>query len=87
MASYEIAFRNSVARDLRALPRKDVRRILNRVQALALDPRPAGCEKLTGRELYRVRQGAYRIVYEIEDARLIVLIIRVAHRSDIYRKT
>lgn len=85
MASYELVFKKSVAKDLRAFPKKDVQRLLRRIRALAEDPRPAGCEKLTGRNRYRVRQGAYRILYEIEDARLIVLVVKVAHRREVYR--
>jgi len=86
MASYEIVFRKSVAKDLRAFPKDDVTRILERIRSLADDPRPPGCEKLSGLERYRLRQGAYRIVYEIEDARLVVLVVRVGHRSDVYRR-
>lgn len=86
MASYEIVFKKSVARDLRELPREDVRRILNRIRLLAEDPRPAGCQKLSGGDRYRVRQGAYRIVYGIEDARLVVMIVKVGHRRDVYRQ-
>lgn len=85
MASYELVFRKSVAKDLKALPRRDVRRILRRIRSLADDPRPAGSEKLSGRELYRIRQDLYRIVYAIEDSRLIVEVIRVAHRREVYR--
>jgi len=85
MASYELVFKKSVAKDLRAFPKRDVQRLLRRIRALAEDPRPAGCEKLTGRNRYRVRQGAYRILYEIEDARLIVLVVKVAHRREVYR--
>ncbi len=62
MASYELTFRKSVARDLRPLPKQDVVRILRRIRSLADDPRPAGCEKLSGQERYRVRQGRYRII-------------------------
>ena len=86
MASYEIAFKKSVARDLRTLPREDVRRILSRIRSLTDDPRPAGCEKLSGKDLYRVRQGDYRIVYTIEDASLIVVIVKVGHRRNVYRR-
>ena len=86
MASYELAFRKSVARDLRAFPKQDVLRIIRRIKSLADDPRPAGCEKLSGQERNRVRQGSYRIIYEIEDARLIVLVVKVGHRRDIYRR-
>lgn len=85
MASYELVFKKSVAKDLRAFPSAHVRRILQRIRALANDPRPPGCEKLSGQERYRVRQGAYRIVYEIEDSRLVVLVVRVGHRRDVYR--
>lgn len=85
MANYEIVFKKSVAKDLRNIPGRDVQRILSRIRSLADDPRPAGYEKLGGRELYRIRQGVYRIVYAVEDARLTVQVIRVAHRKDVYR--
>lgn len=85
MASYELAFKQSVTKDLRALPRKDVRRIMQRIRALADNPRPPGCEKLSAQERYRVRQGSYRIIYEVLDGRLVVLIVKVAHRRDVYR--
>ena len=81
MASYELQFRKSVAKDLRALPNQDVKRILQRIRALANDPRPAGFEKLSSQERYRVRQGSYRIVYEVKDSHLIVLVVRVGHRK------
>ncbi|MEX0958495.1 MAG: type II toxin-antitoxin system RelE/ParE family toxin [Burkholderiales bacterium] len=85
MASYELVFKKSVAKDLRAFPKQDVRRILQRIRSLADNPRPMGCEKLSGQERYRVRQGTYRIIYEIEDNRLIVTIVKVAHRREAYR--
>ena len=85
MASYELVFKESVAKDLRAFPKQEVKRIMQRIRSLADDPRPAGCEKLSGQERYRVRQGAYRIIYEIEDARLTVLVFKVGHRRDVYR--
>lgn len=85
MASYELVFRKSVARDLRVVPKQDVKRIMQRIRMLADDPRPAGCEKLSSQERYRVRQGAYRIIYEIEDSRLVVMVVKVAHRRDAYR--
>ncbi len=86
MASYELAFRKSVAKDLRRIPNDDLARILERIRALANDPRPSGCEKLSGRERYRVRQGVYRIVYEVQDRRLIVLVVKVGHRREVYRR-
>jgi mRNA interferase RelE/StbE len=85
MASYKLVFKKSVAKDLRPLPKQDVKRILQRIRSLADDPRPVGCEKLSGQERYRVRQGVYRIIYEIEDTRLVVLIVKVAHRREAYR--
>ena len=85
MASYELAVKESVSNDLRAFPKQDVKRIMQHIRSLADDPRPPGCEKLSGEERYRVRQGAYRVIYEIEDARLTVLVVKVGHRRDVYR--
>lgn len=87
MARYELRVRPSVAKDLRGIPKADVKRILARITALRDDPRAPGCEKLGGAELYRVRQGAYRVVYEIHDKRVVVEVIRVGHRGAVYRST
>lgn len=87
MASYELVFRKSVAKDLRAFPKQDVKRILDRIRLLATDPRPPGAEKLSGQERYRVRQGVYRIIYEIEDRKLSVLIVKVGHRREVYQRS
>ena len=84
MASYRILIKPSAVKELEALPPKDRRRIASRIQGLSSDPRPPSCEKLAGQELYRVRQGNYRILYTVSDEEIIVLIIRVGHR-DIYR--
>lgn len=86
MAPYELRVKPSVAKDLRGIPKPDVRRILSRIESLRDDPRAPGCEKLAGEEeLYRVRQGIYRIVYEIRDRDVVVEVIRVGHRGDVYR--
>lgn len=85
MARFELAFRRSVAKDLRRIPKRDVERILQRIESLRDDPRPAGCEKLSGQERYRIRQGVYRILYEILDRRLIVTVVKVGHRKQVYR--
>jgi mRNA interferase RelE/StbE len=86
MARYELLVKPSVARDLRGIPQTDVRRILARIEALRDDPRAPGCEKLAGvGELYRVRQGVYRIIYTIHDERVVVEVIRVGHRGEVYR--
>ena len=85
MARYRVVVRRFVAKDLKSIPRKDVRRILAAVKALADDPRPAGAKKLSGQERYRLRRGNYRILYEIEDDKLIVCVVKVRHRRDAYR--
>ena len=85
MARYELRIRPSVAKDLRGVPKADVKRLLARMEQLREDPRGPGCEKLSGADLYRVRQGAYRIVYEILDEWVVVEVIRVGHRSEVYR--
>lgn len=85
MAAYELLLRPSVEKDLKKIPATDLRKILARIEALREDPRPPGCVKLSGEEYYRVRQGNYRIVYEIEDDKLIVIVVKVGHRRDIYR--
>lgn len=85
MASYKIVFKQSVAKDLRQIPDKDVPRILQRIDGLADDPRPAGAEKLSGEEKYRIRQGRYRILYMIDDHVITVTVVKVGHRRDVYR--
>ena len=85
MARYELRIKPSVAKDLRGLPKTEVQRILKRMQTLRDNPRGPGCEKLGGRELYRLRHGAYRIVYSVDDISVIVEVIRVGHRGEVYR--
>jgi len=85
MASYKLAFKKSVAKDLRAIPNPDIKRILSRIEGLAENPRAEDCIKLSGQERYRVRQGDYRIIYEINDGQLVILVIAVGHRSKIYQ--
>jgi mRNA interferase RelE/StbE len=85
MAGYKVYFRESVEKDLHTIPKKDLKRILRRIGMLRDNPRPPGCEKLTGQERYRVRQGQYRIAYSIQDDELTVWIVKVGHRKDVYR--
>ena len=85
MAKYKITFKKSVAKDLRVIPNRDIKQILNKIDSLAIDPRGKGCIKLSGQENYRVRQGLYRIVYAIKDEVLVVNVIKVAHRSAVYK--
>ena len=85
MASYKLFFKKSVQKDFDSIPKRDLKRILSRIESLSEDPRPKGCEKLTGQERYRLRQGRYRIVYSIQDDELTVWVVKVGHRKDIYR--
>ncbi len=86
MGRYRVFIKPSAVREIESISEKKQRqRIVSRIEDLSDDPRPRGCEKLTGREQYRVRQGAYRIVYAIEDDRLVVYVVRVGHRSSVYR--
>ena len=87
MRKYQVFFKPSADRQLQRLPFDVQRRIVRRVAALAYDPRPAGVVKLAGAEnLWRIRIGDDRVVYEIHADRLIVLVLRVAHRKDVYRE-
>jgi mRNA interferase RelE/StbE len=83
MAGYRIFFKKSVEKDLSVIPRKDLKKIRHRIQSLADDPRPPGCEKLTGQERYRLRQGRYRILYSIQDDELSIWIVKLGHRKDV----
>jgi mRNA interferase RelE/StbE len=84
--AYRIELKRSAAKEIRAIGRKEDRaRVVARIAALAEDPRPPGCTKLSGQEAYRVRQGDYRIVYTVADEALVVEVVRVGHRRDVYR--
>ena len=85
MAQYRVIVRSSVSKDLKGIPKRDVRRIVSAIKSLADDPRPLGTKKLSGQERYRLRQGNYRILYEIENDRLIVCVVKVGNRRDVYR--
>jgi mRNA interferase RelE/StbE len=85
MAAYSIFFKDSVRGDFTSIPKSDLQRIIERIGSLAEDPRPIGCEKLSGQEKYRVRQGNYRIIYSIQDTELTVWVVKVGHRREVYR--
>ena len=85
MEKYSIFFRKSVKSDFKKIPKLDLQRIMQRIAALAQNPRPQGNEKLSGLERYRVRQGRYRIVYSIQDEELTVWVVKVGHRKDVYK--
>ena len=85
MAGYRIFFKESVWKDFDSIPKKDLKKILERTELLSKNPRPPGCEKLTGKDRYRLRQGRYRIVYAIRDDELSIWVVKVGHRKNIYR--
>ena len=85
MASYSLRIKKTAIKELEGIPTKaDRRRIVRRIESLADDPRPPGAQKLSGHERYRIRQGRYRILYSIDDHELIVHVIRIGHRKDVY---
>lgn len=85
MEKYKIEFKKSAVKELNAIPRKDLAKIVSRIKTLSFNPRPQDCIKLTNREDYRIRVGNYRIIYSINDTILIILIIKIGHRKEIYR--
>jgi len=87
VAAYRLSIKASAVKELDAIsPKRDRVRIAGRIQALALDPRPAGCEKLAGHDrLFRVRQGHYRVIYAVDDAERTVDIVKIGHRREVYR--
>lgn len=88
MASYSVVLRKSAAKELEEIAgKKDRQRIVDPIRKLADDPRPPGVEKLSGmKDRYRIRQGDFRILYEIEDDVLIVVVVKIGDRKDVYRK-
>ncbi|MFH1313672.1 MAG: type II toxin-antitoxin system RelE/ParE family toxin [Candidatus Eisenbacteria bacterium] len=86
MARYDLLIKRSAVRELEAVSTQKLRRlIVRRIRALQANPRPPGCEKLTGRGRYRVRQGPYRIVYSVDDTTLDVTVFKIGQRKDVYR--
>ena len=84
--TYGIRFLPFVRKDLRGIPRPAVRLILNAIDRLADDPRPPNCSKLTAHDLHRIRIGTYRVVYEVHDRELVIVVVKVAHRREVYRR-
>jgi mRNA interferase RelE/StbE len=84
VASYSPQIKRSATRELADLALPDRRRVVTRIQGLSMNPRPPGCEKLSGEEKYRIRQGDLRILYEIDDQASTVTIVKIGHRRDVY---
>lgn len=85
MGNYRIELKRSVLKDFSSIPRNDLQRIMAAIHALADNPRPPQAKTLSGREQYRVRQGNYRILYSIEDDLLVVCVVAVGRRKEVYR--
>jgi mRNA interferase RelE/StbE len=85
MAGYKIYFKVSVEKDLRQIPQRDLKKILQRIDSLITNPRSQVSEKLTGQEQYRIRQGRHRILYSIQDNELTIWVVKISHRKDVYR--
>jgi len=85
VASYSLFLKRSAGKELEAVPLKDRRRLVARIQGLAVEPHPPNVQKLSGAEKYRIRQGDYRLLYTIDDADRSVVIVRIGHRGDVYR--
>ena len=85
MAKYRLLIKPSAVKEIEAIPlKKDRQRVVERLLKLAENPRPPGCEKLSGQDKYRIRQGRYRILYTIKDDKLLVFVVKVGHRKDVY---
>jgi mRNA interferase RelE/StbE len=85
MGKYRVEFKKSAVKELYSMPKKDLKKIITKIEKLSENPRPDGSIKLTTREQYRIRHGNYRLLYSIEDDRLVIYIIKIAHRRDVYR--
>lgn len=86
MGKYSVFIKPSAVKELDTINKKDLRRITNRILGLADTPRPAGCERLSGEDKYRLRQGSYRIIYSVDDSLKKVLVVKVGHRREVYKR-
>ena len=85
MESYRLEVKRSAAKEIGDLRKADCQRVVAKIQLLASNPRPNGCEKLSGAEKYRIRQGDYRIVFSVQDHERTIWIAKVGHRREVYR--
>ncbi len=86
MKKYKISLSNSAEKALKRLPKQDLRRVVAKLESLSIDPFPAGCRKLEGEaHAFRVRVGIYRIIYDVIAAELIIYVLKIANRKDVYR--
>ena len=85
MENYNIDIKKSATKEIAKLPKPHLVRIIEKIQSLATNPRPEGCKKLSADEKYRIRVGNYRILYTIEDHQLLIYVVKIGHRKDVYR--
>ena len=85
MIKYKLLIKPSAAKELKKIPKKEIAKVTEKILSLSKEPRPKGCEKLAAKDAYRVRQGSYRIIYTIEDNVLIVIVLKIGHRRDVYK--
>jgi mRNA interferase RelE/StbE len=87
VANYKIEISSTAEKSLKKLPKNDVLKVVQSIQQLAISPFPEGCRKLKGEEhTFRIRQGNYRIIYEVINKKLTILVLKIGHRKDIYKK-
>lgn len=87
MANYKIEISSTAEKTLRKIPKKDLGKVIETIQILSINPYPPGCRKLSGEDgVYRVRQGNYRIIYEVDDQKITIFVLKIGHRSDVYKK-
>ena len=85
MVNYRLRIKKSATKEIEKLTQTDRIRIIQAIEKLAQNPRPVGSQKLSGQEKFRIRVGNYRVLYEIIDDELIIFVVKVAHRKDVYR--
>ena len=85
MEFYKVIFTKSVKKDFRKIPKLEVSKILNEIAYLAKNPRSSKTKKLKGEKLYRLRVGNYRVIYDIKDNLMLIFVVKLGHRTDIYR--
>ena len=85
MGNYRIVIKKSAAKEIEKIQKQDRIRIIEKIRSLSSDPHPSGSKKLSGKEKYRIRQGNFRILYQVIDDALVINVVKVGHRRDIYK--
>lgn len=83
--TYKISILRKAQKQLAKIPANDYKKVKNAILDLAQDPRPAGSKKLKGRSAWRIRQGDFRVIYEIKDEQLLIIVLNIGNRRDVYR--